>query len=211
MKRRLFKPLALLLTAAWMLAGCANSTIKSSWRDATDSAGPPRKIVVFVAVRDDNLRRMAENQLAHSLPPDMTPTAGHLLDLDPRLEVATVRQRLVSGGFDAALVSRLVSVDKSQSVVPAQTSFMSDPLFWGVGPHYRSFYSYYPYAYTMPAYTVENTRVVVETLLYRLPEGRPVWTAVSESLNPRSSLQVVEELVKLIGQKLRSEGLLPPG
>lgn len=210
MKSRPFASLALSLAATLMLAACAATTIKSSWRDDTDTAGPPHEIVVFVAVKDDNLRRMAEDQLAQSLPAGMRPTAGHLLDLDPRLEVATVRQRLIDGGFDAALVARLVSVDKSQSVVPAQTYFMTDPLFWGVGPRYRSFYSYYPYAYTTPAYTVEDTRVVVETLLYRLPEGRPVWTAVSESLNPRSSLQVVEELVELIGKKLRAEGLLPP-
>ena len=56
---------------------------------------------------------------------------------------------------------------------------------------------------------MENTTVVVETLLYRLPEGKPVWTAVSETLNPRSSAQVVEELIKLLGGKLQSEGLLP--
>jgi hypothetical protein len=54
--------------------------------------------------------------------------------------------------------------------------------------------------HTTPAYTVDNTTVVVETLLYRLPEGKPVWTAVSETLNPRSSAQVVEELITLVGE-----------
>lgn len=201
----------LMLAAASLLAGCTASTIKSTWRDETDTAGTPRKIVVFVAVKDENLRKMAENRVVQSLPSYMTPTAGHQLDLDPQLEVDAVRERLIKGGFDAALVSRLVSVDKSQTVVPAQTQFMGNPFFWNLGPRYRSFYTYYPYAYTTPAHTVENTRVVVETLLYRLPKGRPVWTAVSESLNPQSSLQVVEELIKLIGKKLQDEGLLPPG
>jgi hypothetical protein len=154
---------------------------------------------------------MAENRVVQSLPAGIAPVAGHQLDLDPQLEIDTVRERLVKGGFDAALVSRLVSVDRSQTVVPAQTQFMTDPMFWNVGPRYRSFYTYYPYVYTTPSYTVENTRVIVETLLYRLPEGKPVWTAVSESLNPQSSLQIVEELIKLIGKKLKTEGLLPPG
>ena len=66
-------------------------------------------------------------------------------------------------------------------------------------------YSFYPYAYT-----VEDTRVIVETLLYRLPEGRPVWTAVSETANPRSSLQVVDELIRILGARLSADGLLPP-
>ena len=56
---------------------------------------------------------------------------------------------------------------------------------------------------------VEDTRVIVETLLYRLPEGKPVWTAVSESFNPASSSEVVEDLIRVIGRRLRSEGLLP--
>ena len=43
----------------------------------------------------------------------------------------------------------------------------------------------------------------------RLPEGRPVWTAVSESFNPASSSEVVEDLIRVIGRRLRSEGLLP--
>lgn len=208
---RSFTAPLLLAAAASLLAGCATTTIKSTWRDETDTAGAPRKIVVFVAVKDENLRKMAENRVVQSLPAGIAPVAGHQLDLDPQLEIDTVRERLVKGGFDAALVSRLVSVDKSQTVVPAQTQFMTDPMFWNVGPRYRSFYTYYPYVYTTPSYTVENTRVIVETLLYRLPEGKPVWTAVSESLNPQSSLQIVEELIKLIDKKLKTEGLLPPG
>jgi hypothetical protein len=207
---RSFVPPLLLAAATCFLSACATTTINSTWRDEADTAGTPRKIVVFVAVKDENLRKMAENRVVQSLPPGTAPVAGHQLDLAPELEVDTVRARLVKSGFDAALVARLVSVDKSQTVIPAQTQFMTDPMFWNVGPRYRSFYTYYPYVYTTPSYTVENTRVIVETLLYRLPEGKPVWTAISESINPQSSLQVVDELIKLISKKLKTEGLLPP-
>lgn len=198
-----------LVIAGTLLTGCASSTLKSTWRDDTDSGAMPRKLVVFVAVKDDNLRRMAENRVLQSIPPGTSATAGHTLELDPKLEAEEVRTRLKQYGFDAALLSRLVSVDKSQTVVPAQTQYAYDPMFRRFGPRFGSFYSFYPYAYTTPGYTVENTTVVVETLLYRLPEGKPVWTAVSETLNPKSSAQVVEELIKLVGGKLQAEGLLP--
>ncbi len=203
------KHIIALVATGFLLTGCASSTLKSTWRDDTDSGAMPRKLVVFVAVKDDNLRRMAENRVLQSIPPGTSATAGHMLELDPSLEAAEVRTRLTQQGFDAALLSRLVSVDKSQVVVPPQTQFAHDPLFRRFGPRYGSFYSFYPYVYTTPGYTLENTTVVVETLLYRLPEGKPVWTAVSETLNPRSSAQVVEELIKLLGGKLQSEGLLP--
>lgn len=203
------KHVTALVSAGILLTGCASSTLKSTWRDDSDTGTVPRKLVVFVAVKDENLRRMAENRVLQSIPPGTSATAGHTLELDPSLEAAEVRTRLAREGFDAALLSRLVSVDKSQVVVPPQTQFANDTMFRRFGPRYGSFYTFYPYVYTTPGYTVENTTVVVETLLYRLPEGKPVWTAVSETLNPKSSAQVVEELIKLLGGKLQSEGLLP--
>lgn len=198
-----------LIAALLLLTGCSNSTLKSVWRDDRDNGITPRKLVVFVAAKDDNLRRMAENRVVQSLPAGYGASAGHTLDVDPLLESASVRERLTAGGYDAALVARLVSVDTSQTVVPPQTQVGPDLMFRRFGPRYSSFYTFYPYVYTTPGYTVNNTTVVVETLLYRLPEGKPVWTAVSETLNPRSSAQVVEELIKLVGGKLRDEGLLP--
>lgn len=198
-----------LIAALLLLTGCSNSTLKSVWRDNQDNGITPRKLVVFVAVKDENLRRMAENRIVQSLPSGYGATAAHTLEVDPQLESATVRARLSAGGYDAALLARLVSVDTSQTVVPPQTQFGPDLMYRRFGPRYSSFYTFYPYVYTTPGYTVNNTTVVVETLLYRLPEGKPVWTAVSETLNPRSSAQVIEELIKLVGGKLGDEGLLP--
>ena len=210
--RRPITPLLLpvLLLAALLLGGCASTQIKSTWRDEHDTGGAPRKLAVFVAVKDENLRKMAENRVVQSLPKSANAMAGHQMELDPQLETEAIRKHLIQGGFDGALVSRLVSVDKSQAIVPAQTYFMTDSVFWGAGPRYRNFYSYYPYAYTSPTYTVENTRIIVETLLYRLPEGKPVWTAISESANPQTSLQIVDELIVQITKKLKEEGLLAP-
>lgn len=204
-----------LLAALFVLAGCGGmSTIKTSWRDGADTAGTPRKLAVFVVVKDENLRRMAENRVVQSLQPAMPAQAAHQLGLGPQIESPEVRTRLAEAGFDAALPARLVSVDKTQSLVPAQPPFLPEPFLWQRGPYpyfspFYPFHPFYPYAYTTPPQVIEDTRVIVETLLYRLPEGKPVWTAVSESFNPASSSEVVEDLIQLIGKRLRDEGLLP--
>lgn len=203
-----------LLAALFVLAGCGGmSTIKTSWRDDSDTAGTPRKLAVFVAVKDENLRRMAENRVVQSLQPGMPAEAAHQLGLDVQIETPDVRNRLTEAGFDAALLARLVSVDKTRALVPAQPPFLPEPFLWRRGPYpyspFYPFHPFYPYAYATPPQVVEDTRVIVETLLYRLPEGRPVWTAVSESFNPASSNEVVEDLIQLIGKRLRDEGLLP--
>lgn len=203
-----------LLAALFVLAGCGGmSTIKTSWRDGADTVGPPRKLAVFIAVKDDNLRRMAENRVAQSLQPGVAALAAHQLGLEAQLDTPEVRTRLTEAGFDAALLARLVSVDKTQSLIPPQPPFLPEPFLWRRGPYpyfspFYPFHPFYPYAYTTPQ-VIEDTRVIVETLLYRLPEGRPVWTAVSESFNPASSSEVVEDLIRVIGRRLRSEGLLP--
>jgi pectin methylesterase-like acyl-CoA thioesterase len=57
-----------LLVAGILLTGCASSTLRSTWRDETDLGTTPRKLVVFVSVKDDNLRRMAENRVLQSIP-----------------------------------------------------------------------------------------------------------------------------------------------
>ncbi|RTL27212.1 MAG: hypothetical protein EKK49_17325 [Rhodocyclaceae bacterium] len=213
-----FRPLSVvtfLVSFTLLLTGCATSTIKSSWRDTSAPAIVPHRIAVFVSVKDDeNLRKMAENRIVQRMPKSVQATAGHLLDLEPRPETDSVRRRLIEGGFDSALVARLVSVDKTQTVVPPQTQFGPDPFFWRMGPYYRPYYNpfftYYPYTYDTPGYTVDTTRVVVETLLYRLADAKPVWSAVTESVNPESSIRLVDELIDLLGKRLRDERLLPP-
>lgn len=216
MRRRSLSVLTFFIPCMLLLAGCATSTIKSSWRDASTPTITPHKIAVFVSVKDDeNLRKMAENRVVQRMPKSVQATAGHLLELAPTPESDSVRRSLIGSGFDSALVARLVSVDKTQTVVPPQTRFGPDPLFWRVGPYYRPYYSpfftYYPYSYETPGYTLETTRVVVETLLYRLPDAKPIWSAISESVNPESSIRLVDELIELLGKRLKDEGLLPPG
>ncbi len=203
--------LLLMALATALLSACASTTIRNSWIDPIDTAGPPKKLAVFVAVTDDNVRRMAEDLTVRSLPPEVGAVPAYTLALDPALPEDALRERLAPMGFDAALVSRLVSDDTTEQYVPPQTQFMPDPLFIGLRPYHRSFYAYYPvaYTYTTPGYTATTRHVVVDTVLYRLPAGKPVWSALTESVNPESSVQLVEELIDTLSDEMRDRGLLP--
>ncbi|MCB1927424.1 MAG: hypothetical protein KDH17_05245 [Rhodocyclaceae bacterium] len=204
--------LLLLALATAMLSACASTTIRNSWIDGTDHGGPPKKLAVFVAVTDDEVRRVAEDLTVRSLPAEVGAVPSYSLDLDTRLEEKALREKLAPMGFDAALVARLVSDDTTEQYIPPQTQFMPDPLFVGLRPYHRSFYAYYPvaYTYTTPGYTATTRRVIVDTVLYRLPEGKPVWSALTETVDPESSVQVVEELIDKLGGEMRLHGLLPP-
>lgn len=199
-----------LAAAALSLAGCASTRIASAWKDPADRGGTLKKVVVFVAVKDDAVRRFAENQAVRNPPPGTAVVAGHTLFDKPEPDMKRMRARLVQEGFDGALVARLVSVDKTQTYHPPEVQFAPFGPWPVYSPSYHSFYWYYPYAYTYmtPGHTTVTTRVLVETVLYRLPEGKPVWSAASETVNPDSTLDLVDELIDVLTKRLRREGLV---
>jgi hypothetical protein len=202
--------LAWLFALATVLAACATTHVASTWRDPQDKAEPVTKLIVFAAAKDDAIRRLAENRAVQSLPRGTVGVPSYTLFAKLDIDEAKIRERLNKEGFDGALISRPVSVDRSKEYIPPQTHIVQP--YWGYSyaPYYRSFYSYYPqaYAYITPGYVSESTRYVVETLLYRLPEGKPVWSAVSETFNPKSSIAMVSEVVRLVGEELRRNRLV---
>jgi len=53
--------------------------------------------------------------------------------------------------------------------------------------------------------------VVVETLLYRLPDAMLVWSGTSQSFNPMSKGEMVQGIALLIGDELQKKRLLGTG
>lgn len=173
-----------------------------------------KKVAVFVLTPDENLRRFAEDQTVRGLPPGTSGLPSHRLFDRPEQNIETIKARLTKEGFDGVLMTRTVSVDKTTQHVPAQTiPILTGPIVGGPMIHPRRLEIYYPYVWgysyqTTPAYTAELTTIVVETVLYRLPDGEAVWSAVSETRNPESKLDMVQDMVGLIEQQLAKEGLI---
>jgi hypothetical protein len=61
-----------------------------------------------------------------------------------------------------------------------------------------------------PGYTTEETTVSIETNVYATskPEGDLVWTAVSQSFNPKSAKKVADALIKELPKQMEKDGLL---
>ena len=202
-----------LFVAVLFLAGCGSTAIKSTWR-AEDDKGPVlRKVAVFMLTPDENVRRFAEDQMVRSLPKGTKGTAGYTLFDKPESNIGAIRDKLKKEGYDSILMARTVSVDKTQQKVPPTTQLVpSGPMLVGVNdPKSLDVYYRHVWGYTYqttPGYVANLTTIVIDTVLYRLPDGQAVWSAVSESHNPRSQAEMVQELVKLIDQHLVKEGLV---
>jgi len=212
MVSRSARALLLVWVVAVFTAGCASTRLDSTWRDQDDRGGPLRKVAIFVITKDQNLQRFAEDQAVRSLPAGTAGVASYTIFARPDEDETKVRERLTREGYDGAIVSRTVAVDKSKTYVPPQAHIVPGP-FVGL-PYYGSFYGYYPWAYhtyVTPGYMLDTTRILIETLVYRLPNGKPVWSGVTESINPDSSLDLVKELVRILRAELQKEQLLVGG
>lgn len=200
------------ICCAWLLASCASTQMTSVWRDSQYTGGPLKKIAVIVVNKDDLTRRMVEDETARSL-------AGGRTQVVPSYTViatlvkddGTIKNALLANGFDGALVGRLAALVEDKTYRPPSTSVTFGGPYMGAGPAYGTFGGYYGYAYTVaydPGYTRVDTRAVVETILYKLPEAKPIWTGTTESMNPSSRAEVVEKIGQLIGKELRSGKLI---
>jgi hypothetical protein len=198
-----------------LLAACSSTRLSSEWRAPDDPGPPPQKLAVIAVVKDDSISRLIEDEAVRRLPPSTHPVAAGQLGFAPGADIEALRENLQQAGFDAAVITRLVAIDEREVYHPPQTYFVNSGPAYGMhplyAPYYRDFWRFYPYATSVavtPAYKSRETRYITETVLYRLPEGKPVWSAVTETLNPSSTLILINEVVRLVQKQMNRAGLI---
>jgi hypothetical protein len=201
--------LAAILTA--LLVACSSTLVISEWRDPGYQGAALKKILVYVAAGEDATRRTAEDRLAASFPKGTQGVPSYTLFPDAK-EInkpneKAIASRLQKEGFDGALTARLVSVDKENVYMSPQTYLAPTML----GP-YGSFYGYgtfaYSSVYTVPGYTYQETKYMIETILYEIPGGKMLWTMTSESVSPDSRQQLIKWVAGLIDDELKKQGFI---
>lgn len=205
----------LCLLAALLLSSCSSTRLASEWRDASDGGSPPQKLAVIAVVKDSSISRLIEDEAVHRLPASAHAVAAtREFGFAPGTDIQALKDKLQQNGFDAAVITRQVAIDEREIYHPPQTYFVENrPRLppSAFAPYYRDFWHFYPYAVSMavtPAYKTRESRYIIETVLYRLPEGKPVWSAVTETLNPSSTLVLINEVVRLVQKQMSHAGLI---
>jgi hypothetical protein len=194
-----------------LLVACTSTSVISEWRDPAYHGPALKKILVYVAANEDATRRTVEDRLALSFPKGTQGVPSYTLfpdakEINQQNEKA-IAARLQKEGFDGALTARLASVDKENVYMPPQTYLAPTML----GP-YGSFYGYGRYAYgsvyTVPGYAYQETKYMIETILYEIPGGKMLWTMTTESVSPDSRQQLIKEVTGLIDGELKKQGFI---
>jgi hypothetical protein len=198
------------LIAASVVAGLVTGaiadgpTFTTSWK-APEAAGVSfagRKVAALVISSDESLRISGEEQLVREL------TARGIQGVAtykfiPRDETTSAER--ARPWFERAAIEGVVALRP----VSAETDVTHAPDVWTT-TSYSTLWGYYGYGWTgvyNPGGTRVDTKLVVETLIYRLPVGTLLWAGVSTTTNPKEAQTFIKQLVGAAVKEMRKQGL----
>lgn len=161
-----------------------------------------RKVAAVVIVDDGDLQVAAEEALSREIAA-RGPQAVAAYRIVPRPELTkpeSARIWLEKAGVQGLVIMRVIGTDTREtysSVVFSSGYYASPWDYWGYG-----WGSAYPIGKGK-----KETTITVETLLYDLTTGAPIWAGVSRTTNPKDHISFMKSLAADIGKELAREGL----
>ena len=194
----------LISLSVMLLTSCATTRFVATWK-APDTA-PLRfeKILALVIHNDENMRRLAEDEIVRLVKRAQAIPAYSLI---PAAEVADhdkVMARIKQAGIDGAVVLRVVGESQRVIYAPGSTT-------WYPGPHYGSLRGYQSWAWSAvqdPGYLRTDTLVRVETNIYSVKDEKLLWSGQSETVNPGFLNVLVTDVAVAVAEELRSQKLI---
>jgi hypothetical protein len=155
-------------------------------------------MTLFVS-RDPAIRRQAEDDLAAKIQ-NATPAYQVVPEADLR-DPAVVKQKVQEGGFDGAVVMRIVQVAQQSTYVPGTTWYTGPYDFWGYwGNSWGA-------AYT-PGNVMTDQVVTVESAVYSVQGNRLIWAGRSETIDPKNLSKLIDGVTKSAVKEMKRQGLL---
>ena len=195
------------VVAAVLLAGCATTSTQlvNSWKDPSAPGTKFNKVLTVCACKDDGMRRTVEDRLAAAIKGSQ-PSYAVLSD-DQLGDRNRTKQALLDGGFDGVVMLRLVSVDKSSTYVPGHAyvvpaGYHSMYGGWGYGG-----YAAYGTVYD-PGYVREDQLVNFDTNIYRVADEKLLWASRSQTENPSSVNQVIDEIIAETAKEMKKQKVI---
>ena len=191
-------------TALLVLAGCASTSFKSTWKNpqANQIQIAGKKIIVVATSVPTSVRMSAETAIAAELN-KMGAQATPSRDLLPSgTSVDDAKAKVAAEGYDAAWVVRMTNREQEVSSTPG----MYAPAgmygsYWGWGGGYG--------AYSAPEIRTD-IKVYLETLVYAVKADQLVWSGMSVTTNPNDISASAGELVRVAVNEMQKSGVLAP-
>ncbi len=199
---------ALVATAAVAAAACASTSFNSTWKNPAAEPGnfKGKKVVALIVSKEEGVRYGAEDALARELTARgmVGIPAYSLIPKELVQDKDKAKEFIEKAGVVGVVAMRVVGKDKEITSSPGG--------YWG-GPAYATFWGagYYGYGWGgvySPGYIQTDTIVIVETLVYSLPQDKLVWAGQSQTTNPSKVGPFIQELVGKAAAEMKKQGLI---
>ena len=195
----LFRAIFFALTAL-TLTSCATNKPVVEWRDEGFS-GALDNILIIAAIERSTRRRVYEDEFVEALAGmnvEATPSYT-LMTSSLTVSRETVAAAIKGQNLDAVLVTRLLGVKEEEVYHP--------PSYYA---HHRNYHRYYTHALESdnPSYYRRFKVLTLETNLYDTRTKKLVWSMQSESIEPSTPRNLIEEQIALTIETLKARGLI---
>jgi hypothetical protein len=198
--------LVLALALSMLLFACAITPL-AEWRDNTYT-GTADNILIIGVSDQSGVRRQFEDTfvkelalLGVSAKPSYQVLTDEQISSKDTLDAAIREQSM-----DAVLVTRVIGIEEIQTYTPP--TYTQTPSSYN--RHYRDYYSYFNHAaqVSTPAYWDKYEVLKLESNLYDSATQQLVWSIQSESFDPRSATQLIDDQISVAIKSLRNTGLI---
>jgi hypothetical protein len=186
------------LAVVALLAACATTHLKDSWKDPQFSGAPFRNVLVIGISRSDANRRLFEDGFVQALrAAGIEASASYpLLPEEGQLPKERIEQAVARTGADSVLVTRVLRVQHKVDVSPS---------YVGPGP---GFYGWYGASWEAAPEIYSYDVMTIESTLWDIKREKAVWSGISESIDPEDVAKVTRELAKELIAKMKEDKVL---
>ncbi|UCH40851.1 MAG: hypothetical protein JSU67_03930 [Gammaproteobacteria bacterium] len=197
--------LAFAMTA--LLSACALKPL-AEWHDSNFSETIDSILIIGVSDQPA-ARRMFEDTFVKELEAlGVSAKSSYRILTDEQILSKDALDAAISEqSMDAVLVTRVIGVEEIDTYTPP--TYTRSPSTYH--RHYRDYHSYYNHSVQVvtPGYWDKYQVLKIESNLYDSASQQLIWSIQSESFDPRSATQVIDEQIMVSIKSLRNTILAP--
>ncbi len=182
-----------------LIFACAGTKLIHTWVDEAHRGKPVSDILVIGLTYKGNeeVRRSFEDKFVAQLRAAGIEAISSVdaisIPADMKLEKDEILEAVSKFNNDAVIITHLV--DKEEKEVYTYSDL-----------HHGSYYGYYGWAY---AYSSTRSTVRLATKLYDVRTEKLIWSGKSKTLDPDSTKQMIDDVIKAVIKDLQKNNLLP--
>ncbi|MDQ2656648.1 MAG: hypothetical protein M3Y60_04440 [Bacteroidota bacterium] len=211
------KKIIIAIVALYFAACSPGTQITGSWKNADMPVSENVNTIFVTALTGRaNARQAVENDLAAAMEKKGYKTIKSIDVMPPTFTGSRTpdREEMLSKiqetGADAILTVALIDEETESRYTPGNYSYAPMPRFGYYGTFWGYYNNWYPTLHD-PGYYQQDKVYFIETNLYDAKSEQLLWSAQSQSYNPRNLPDFADEFSEVVVSRLEEDGILNNG